>query len=79
MAVAFGAGLSFASGDARALRDVLARLVDAPSLLKAMRTAAPAAAYALQPDVAARYMLDVIRAPADRKAFISSPWYLDQA
>lgn len=79
VAVAFGAGLSFPSGDARTLSEVLARLVDAPSLLKAMRTAAPLAADALQPHVAARYMLDVIRAPADRKAFISSPWYPDYA
>jgi glycosyltransferase involved in cell wall biosynthesis len=79
VAVAFGAGLSFSSGDAHALGDVLARLVDSPSLLKAMRAAAPLAAHALQPEVAARYMLDVIRAPADRKASIPSPWYPDCA
>jgi hypothetical protein len=59
------------------LGDVLARLVDSRSLLKAMRAAAPLAAHALQPEVAARYMLDVTRAPADRKASIPSPWYPD--
>ena len=79
VAVAFGAGLSFSSVDAGALRDVLARLVDAPSLVKAMRIAVPLAAHALQPEVAARYILDVIRAPADRKASIPSPWYPDDA
>lgn len=79
VAVAFGAGLSFSSGDAQALADVLARLTGVPSLLKAMRAATPLAAKALQPEVAARYMLDVIQAPADRRATIPSPWYPDCA
>lgn len=75
VAVAFGAGLSFSSGEASALSDVLARLVDAPSLLKAMRTATHLVAQALQPEVAARYMLEIIKAPASQKTSIPSPWY----
>jgi glycosyltransferase involved in cell wall biosynthesis len=75
--VAFGAGLCFTSGVASSLRDVLASLVNDPALLKSMRIAAPIAARALQPAVAARYMLDVIRAPAEMRPAIRSPWYPD--
>jgi glycosyltransferase involved in cell wall biosynthesis len=75
VAVAFGAGLSFAAGDVISLSNVLARLAAKPALLKAMRMAAPLAAHALQPDVAARYMFDVIRAPAELRTAIRSPWY----
>ncbi|MES9857766.1 MAG: glycosyltransferase family 4 protein [Sedimenticola sp.] len=77
VAEAFGAGMSFTSGDSRALSEVLSRLAHTPSLLMAMRAATSRAALALQPDVAARYMYDVIRAPADRKASLRSPWYPD--
>lgn len=70
-----GAGLTFASGDARALANLLARLAGAPALLEAMHAAAPRAAASLQPEVAARYMLDVILAPVDGKASVMSPWY----
>lgn len=79
VAVALGAGLSFTSGDAASLSAVLARLATEPSLMKSLRTAAPLAAHALQPAVAARYMLDVIRATADLRATIRSPWYPDHA
>lgn len=79
VAVRFGAGLSFASGDVTSLSKVLARLAAEPALLKTMRLAAPLAARALQPDVAARYMFDVIRAPAKLRTAIRSPWYPDPA
>lgn len=77
VAVAFGAGLSFTTGNSTSLSDVLARLMSEPLLLKSLRTSVPLAAHALQPAVAARYMLDVIRAPADLRATIRSPWYPD--
>lgn len=67
----------FSTGDANDLRDVLARLLAEPSLLQAMGKAATLAGQALQPEVAARYMLDVIRAEADHKASIPAPWYPD--
>lgn len=79
VAVALGAGLTFTSGDAESLSAVLSRLMAEPSLMKSLRTAAPHAAHALQPAVAARYMLDVIRATADLRATIRSPWYPDHA
>lgn len=79
VAVAFGAGLTFATGNVASLTNVLARLAAEPALLNAMRLAAPIAAQALQPDVAARYMLDVIRAPAEFKVAIRAPWYPDPA
>jgi len=77
VAKTFGAGLSFASGDAKALSDVLLRLVRDPSRLQLMRVAASRLAILLQPDVAARYMLEVIQAPTDSKASVRSPWYPD--
>lgn len=77
VAVAFGAGLCFTSGVASSLRDVLTSLAMDPTQLKSMRAAAPIAARTLQPAVAARYMLDVIRAPAELRPAIRSPWYPD--
>ncbi len=79
VAVALGAGLSFISDDSTSLSNVLARLVAEPSLLKSMLSAVPLVAHALQPSVAAHYMLAVIRARADLKATIPSPWYPDHA
>ena len=74
VAAAFGSGLLFSVGDAASLSAVLARLVDDPGLLNAMRTATAPTAQALQPEVAASYMLDVIRAPAALKSTIRAPW-----
>ena len=79
VAASLGAGLNFTTGDSNSLSDVLARLLAEPALLKSMRIAVPQAAQALQPAVAARYMLDVIRAPVDLRATIHSPWYPDHA
>jgi glycosyltransferase involved in cell wall biosynthesis len=79
VATSLGAGLSFSSGDSRSLREVLARLLREPALLKSMQAAAAQAARDLQPAVAARYMLDLIRAPAELRAAIRSPWYTDCA
>ncbi len=77
VAVAFGAGLNFSAGDVTSLSNVLARLAAKPALLKTMRMAVPRAAHALQPEVAARYMFDVIRAPAELRPTIRAPWYPD--
>jgi glycosyltransferase involved in cell wall biosynthesis len=79
VAESLGAGLRFSSGNAESLSDVLARLIRSPALLQSLRSAAPQAARALQPEVAARYLLEVMQAPAARKASIPSPWYPDRA
>jgi len=79
VAVSLGVGLNFITGDSTSLSDVLTRLLMEPTLLKSMRAAVPQASQALQPAVAANYMLDVIRSPADLRAKISSPWYPDHS
>ena len=74
VAMAFGAGLIFRSGDASSLSDVLVELTANPSKLMAMRSAAPLAAAALQPLIAARFMLDVIESPLHLKWKVQAPW-----
>lgn len=69
----FGAGKIFASGQSQALASVLANLQD--ERLDKVRAATIAAAAAIQPEVAAKYMLKVIAASAADKANIPSPWY----
>jgi glycosyltransferase involved in cell wall biosynthesis len=73
----FRAGAKFASGDSHALADLLAMLASDRSQLQVMREATAKAATAIQPEVAAAYMLTVIRAPRGDKALIPSPWYPD--
>ena len=75
VATMLGAGLTFASGNALALSNALERLVLEPSLLQSMRLATAQAAELLQPEVAARYMLDVIQAREVDRATLSPPWY----
>lgn len=79
VAVAFGAGLTFSAGSVSSLCDVLLRLIAEPLMLKALRTATAKAAQALQPDVAARYMFDVIQASAALRPTIRQPWYPESA
>ena len=74
MAANMGAGLTFPSGDARALELILAQLATDPPLLTSLQKACKAAAYAIQPDVAARYMHSVIRTDPDQKAKLPAPW-----
>lgn len=71
----FGAGAQFASGDAQALAALLAKLASDRSGLQAMREGAAKAATAIQPGIAAAYMLAVIRAPHESKSLIPTPWY----
>lgn len=73
----FGAGAQFASGDSHALADLLAKLASDRSQMQVMREATAKAAAAIQPEVAAAYMLKVIGAPRAEKALILSPWYPD--
>ena len=74
VAVRLGAGLSFESEDVNSICNVLGRLASEPALLQSLRDATPRAAHLLQPEVAAAYMLEVLRSsPADR-ANLSSPW-----
>ncbi|NBF03350.1 glycosyltransferase [Pseudomonas sp. Fl5BN2] len=71
----FGAGVVFSSTVPQALEHVLTDLGRDPERLLAMRRATSRAAEAIQPSVAANYMLAVLRAgPAD-KARTPSPWY----
>ena len=73
----FGVGAIFASGNSHALAALLAKLASDRCRLKVMREATVKAAAAIQPDVAAAYMLRVICAPRGDKGLISSPWYSD--
>ena len=73
----FGAGAKFASGDSRALAHLLSMLAYDRSQLQVMREATAKAAAAIQPGIAAAYMLKVINTPRSEKASIPSPWYPD--
>jgi len=70
----FRAGMCFTSGDIASLNNILVKLIKKPALLQKMKVSARLAAESLQPDVAANYMLNVIRASADFKEKIPSPW-----
>ena len=71
----FGAGAKFASGNSHALTNLLAMLASDRSQLQVMRESTVKAAAAIQPEVAARYMLEVICAPRGDKGLIPSPWH----
>jgi glycosyltransferase involved in cell wall biosynthesis len=72
----FGAGAVFESGNAASLAALIKDLLLDNRRLATMRTAAGVAADAIQPEVAAQYLLAVVNAaPAGRTA-IESPWYL---
>jgi glycosyltransferase involved in cell wall biosynthesis len=71
----FGTGAVFAADDAGAMDAALIRLLYEPLRLTGMRAASAGAASAIEPAVAAAYMLAVISAPAPIRACIASPWY----
>lgn len=71
----YGAGTTFLSGKSQALAHVLAEIQDNKDVLQEMRRATATAAAAIQPEVAAGYMLRVIAAQAGDKASVPSPWY----
>ena len=75
----FGAGEVFDSNEPHALESIINALYEDPKRLLAMRSATTAAAAAIQPDVAAAYMLAVIRANPQSKSAIASPWYPEQS
>jgi glycosyltransferase involved in cell wall biosynthesis len=75
----FGAGAVFDAENTQALASLLNSLSANPEHLLAMRAAAQLAAAAIQPDVAASYMLAVLRAKPKDKAAIASPWYMEQS
>ena len=75
VAAELGAGLTFTAGSAESLASAIKRLADDPALLASMRHATVHAARLLQPDVAAKYMWDVICADENKKANVLSPWY----
>lgn len=69
----FSTGETFTNGQSQDLANVLIKLQD--EHLSKMRQATITAAAAIQPEVAAAYMLKVIAASAANKAGIPSPWY----
>jgi glycosyltransferase involved in cell wall biosynthesis len=71
----FGAGSIFTADDPYALYLALKDLLQEPQRLGEMRESATRAACAIEPAVAATYMLSVIRADPPMKASIASPWY----
>ncbi|NWA04469.1 glycosyltransferase family 4 protein [Pseudomonas gingeri] len=71
----FGAGAVFDSNDHGALERMIGMLCSEPEHLVAMRAATHHAAAAIQPVVAADYMLAVLRAKPECKAAVVSPWY----
>ena len=71
----FGAGLSFSSGNSSSLSSVLMGLMDDPNLLNALRNNAGLAADALQPEIAARYILEIMNSSNQIGADVKSPWY----
>lgn len=73
----FGVGAKFAAGNSHALADLLSMLASDRSRLQVMREATTKAASAIQPAIAAAYMLEVINATQGDKALIPSPWYPD--
>lgn len=75
----FGAGAIFTAGDAHALYLALRNVLLEPQSLERMREGAFRAARAIEPAVAATYMLEVIRANPATKAAIASPWYAKPA
>lgn len=71
----FGAGVSFFRGNSNSLASVLIGLLDDPNLLNTLRNNARVAADALQPEVAARYILEVMNPSRQNGAEVKSPWY----
>ncbi len=70
----FHAGKCFNSGDITSLKNILVKLIKEPALLQKMRASTRLAAEALQPNVAADYMLNVMCTPTTFKEKIPSPW-----
>jgi hypothetical protein len=71
----FGAGLSFSGGNSKSLAIVLKGLMDDPNLLNTLRNNTRIAAESLQPEVAAKYMRDIISMNGVACRSVQSPWY----
>lgn len=71
----FAAGAVYDAESPDALEALITALASEPERLLAMRAATRHAAEAIQPNVAASYMLAVLRAKPGEKATIASPWY----
>jgi glycosyltransferase involved in cell wall biosynthesis len=74
----FSAGLTFPAGDISAIADVIASVAADSVALEGMREGARTARRAIQPEVAASYMLKVISSDQDDRQRIPSPWYGEQ-
>lgn len=75
VAAELGAGVIFPAGNADALAEVLMRLMDDRMLRDSLKLATLPAARLLQPEVAAQYLWNVVKAPCHQKASVPSPWY----
>lgn len=71
----FGAGLSFSKGNSISLASVLMALMDDPRLLNSLRDNASVAADALQPEIAARYIIEIMNSSRRTGVDVKSPWY----
>ncbi len=71
----YGVGRTFLSGKSQSLAHALTEIQDDKTALYEMRRATVTAAAAIQPEVAAAYMLEVIAASARDKGGVPSPWY----
>lgn len=71
----FGSGAVFPDEDVDALAGLLVRLAGDRSMLHQLAQGTAAAAAAIEPDVAARYVLDVMQAQPAARSRIEAPWY----
>jgi glycosyltransferase involved in cell wall biosynthesis len=71
----FGAGLSFSRGNSISLASVIMGLMDDHNLLNSLRNNTSFAADALQPEVAARFILEVMNSSKQISMDVKSPWY----
>lgn len=72
---AFGAGVIFESGNAEMLCEIVMGVARSRDRLRVMRRGTVSAGDALQPSVAAKYMLDIMRSSNGHKNDVLSPWY----
>ena len=71
----FDAGATFNSGDTEDLCRVLSGLIDNEAGLMKLQVGASNARQLIQPEIAARYLHEVVMALRQKKTVVASPWY----
>jgi glycosyltransferase involved in cell wall biosynthesis len=74
MAVKLGCGLTFKSGDPGSLAEVLGLIASNISLYSRLKAATITAAKKIQPEIAARYMNEIITAQPELRCQVIPPW-----